>query len=323
MTGRGRVRVRSAAAWSGATLAAAVLLGACSGGASSGSSSSGSVAAASKPPALVPGVAQGGVRAATSDAAAGPATASGSGAANVDLLGQSIIRTASLTVRASGVVATAGRAEALVGAVGGYVADESTSADPAHPAAAQAVLTLRVPADRLDGLLAQLRRLGTLVTEGQSSSDVTSQVIDVQARLVTQQASVARVRALLAKARTIGEVVEIEGELTQREATLESLEGQAKQLTDQTALATVTMTVVGPAAVPPPVPASTSGFRHGLSQGWHAFVTVTTWLLTGLGAALPFVILALPVLAAVLVLRRRRPRDPGTPPPAAAAGPAA
>ena len=149
--------------------------------------------------------------------------------------------------------------------------------------------------------------MGVLVSQDQSSTDVTGQVIDVAARLASQQASVDRIRALLSQASTIGQVVAIEGELASREGALESLQAQAKQLADQTSLATVTATFVGPqaAAVVPPAPRT--GFGRGLAQGWAAFTAATTWVLTALGAALPFALVAAAAASLVLLLRRRRP----------------
>jgi len=111
--------------------------------------------------------------------------------------------------------------------------------------------------------------------------------------------------------------VRIEGELAQREAALESLEAQAKALSDQTSLATVTVTLVGPTAPAAPKPVEATGFGTGLRQGWHAFTVGTTWLLTALGAVLPFAILFALVASGVwLVLRRRRTPAPLPEPPA-------
>jgi Domain of unknown function (DUF4349) len=244
----------------------------------------------------------------------------------VDLLtGRSVVRTAALTLRVRDVLAASARAGALASALGGFVAGEQTQAAPDQPAKAEADLTLRVPAAQLPLLVSQLRGLGTLVTEGQNAQDVTGQVIDVQARISAQRASVARISTLMARATSLGQVVLIEGELTRRQANLESLQGQAAALADQTALGTVTATLFGPAATPvatkaPPTPA---GFGAGLSRGWHGFATAGTWLLTALGTAVPFSLLAVPLAALVALLRRRQAGEPveaGPPlPPAATA----
>ena len=227
---------------------------------------------------------------------------------------RSIVRTASLTMRVRDVLETSAKASTLAEGLGGFVAGEKTQASPDEPSKSEAVVVLRVPADRLPALLTQLHGLGTLVSEDQSADDVTGQVIDVAARISAQRASVARIRALLAKATTLGQVVQVEGELTTRQAALESLEGQAAALADQTTLATATVTIVGPKAVvtvTKPAPAPT-GFAAGLSKGWHAFSVAGTWLLTTLGVLLPFLVLLVPLAIGGWVLARRRSRSVAT-----------
>lgn len=239
-------------------------------------------------------------------------------------LDRSIIRTVTLRVRADDVPAAARQAWRLTEAAGGLVAGEQTVTEPDDPGRASSMLTLRVPGDRLAGLLEDLSDLGIVLTQDQTTTDVTGQVIDVESRLSTQRTSVERVRALLAQAKTIGEIVQVEAELTRREADLEALQAQVKQLGDQTALATVTLSLIGPKSREA---GSDDGFVPGLKRGWDAFVATTIWLVTALGTVLPFLVLGLLVaLARIILLRRARrlttPPAPPTPAPPAPAPPA-
>ncbi len=316
----------------GALLVALVLAG-CSGADQPTSSPGGGMAVPAPQPATtqaggsdgspVGAAAAAGTTDATSRAVT-PEKAPATGLTGLSLADRSIVRTATLSVRVPDVLAASARASALATAQGGFVAGEDTQAQPDHPAKAEAVLTLRVPSDRLPALLTQLRALGTLLNEEQSADDVTGQVVDVQARINAQKASVARVSALMARATTLGQVVQIEGELTRRQADLESLQGQAAKLADQTALATVTATIVGPTAAAAVVkPAPSTGFGAGLSKGWHAFAVSGTWLLTAVGAVLPFALLLAPFVLLFGWLARRRTRGAGPDPgPSADAPPA-
>lgn len=287
----------------------AVLLAGCSASqpADSGGSATAPEAGA---PATVPGAPD--ERQADLAAGAGAGTTTET---SVALQDRAVISTASLRLRAEDVLAASKQAVVLVRSAGGLVAGEQTVVDPSDPDRTTSLLTLRVPAGRLPGLLEDLAGLGTVLAQDQTATDVTGQVVDVEARLKTQQESVDRVRALLARAKTIGEVVTIEAELARREADLEALQAQAKALADQTSLATVTVTVVGPD--PLGTEDDPVGFVAGLERGWTAFTTVGTWLLTALGAVLPFLLLALAIgLPLLLALRRRRPVAPATPPAA-------
>jgi hypothetical protein len=118
---------------------------------------------------------------------------------------------------------------------------------------------------------------------------------------------------LLAKATTIGEIVSIESELTQREADLESLEAQQAKLGDLTTLSTITVTLLGPQAKQAAAKKTEhkSGFVAGLSRGWHTFLASMAWLLTVVGAILPFAIgIALLAWLARLLVRRMQARRP-------------
>jgi membrane protein implicated in regulation of membrane protease activity len=63
----------------------------------------------------------------------------------------------------------------------------------------------------------------------------------------------------------------------------------------------------------PPPPAAhpvklAGGFIAGLAAGWHALRQVTSWLLTGIGAALPFAVFAIGAAFAALWGWRRLAR---------------
>ena len=270
----------------GAAGALAVLLSACSGGSDASQSD-----AAGRPA---------GTDVVAPDALAGDATTTGEAAgkasgttpdqAAAPAVDRSIIRTASVTIQSDGVRSAADRARAIAVAAGGAVTSEQTTIDPVDEDRSLATLVLRVPADRLDAVLADLAELGELRDQTQSAVDVTGEVVDLEARIATQRASIERVRLLLARAETIGDVVAIESELTRREADLEALLARQAALADQAAQSTVTLVVLGPDAA---APEDETGFLAGLRAGWDAFVAASTALLTGLGAVLPFAVLAL------------------------------
>jgi hypothetical protein len=175
---------------------------------------------------------------------------------------------------------------------GGLVADERVREGGA-------TLTLQVPAESLDGVLAELAAVGAVAERTVEARDVTEQIVDMEGRLATQQASVARVRALLDRATTIGEIVQIESELTAREAELESIQRRLAALQARVAMSTVRVELRGVA------PAAPAGFLDGLASGWSAFLAVGRGLLLAVGAALPFLVLAGIGFGAFVIVRRR------------------
>ena len=69
------------------------------------------------------------------------------------------------------------------------------------------------------------------------------------------------------------------------------------------------------------------GFGSGLSHGWHAFAASIAWLLTAIGAGLPFLVLLALVFGAYVLIRRRladqgsRSGPPNSPATATPSGP--
>ena len=218
------------------------------------------------------------------------------------------ILTADLTIRAKSVNdvgSVADRAITLVLAAGGESAGDSRVKDGTLT---QADVILKVPPAKYSETLNQLAKLGTELQRSAKAEDVTDEVVDVDSRVSSQTASVERIRRLLASAKNLGDVVTIEAELAKRQADLESLKARQRTLESQTADATITLHVKAPgAAAAKPKKEDNAGFLAGLSAGWTAFTVTVTALVTVFGALLPFLILAMLVLAIVrLVLRRRR-----------------
>jgi Domain of unknown function (DUF4349) len=219
---------------------------------------------------------------------------------------QSIIYTASLTVRAGDVRAAASRAASLATAAGGYVSSESTRADHAHPADATVFIQLKIPVASYQATLATLAgTLGTRISLSQQAQDVTQTVADVSSRVASAQAAIAALRGLLARAGSVSSLLAVQDQINGEEASLEALQSQQRALAHETSYGTVSVLLLSrrppPAAHPVKI---AGGFTGGLSAGWRALRQVASWLLTGIGAFLPFVLF---VIAAVFLgVRGRR-----------------
>ena len=252
------------------------------------------------------------------DAGTGTSDSAGAGAAkgvtSVDLAEPALIRTADITVRVDDVAAAARQAQDLARTAGGTLAGDDRSG-AGHQARAD--LVLKVPPARLDGSLDRLGGLGEEVRRRSSTQDVTEEVADVQSRVATMQASIARVRAILSRAERIGDVVAVEGELSRRVTELESLQARQRALAGQVSLATVSLHLLA-RDTSAAAAADRGGFLGGLQDGWSAFTRAGGWLLTALGAVLPFLLVAVPVALVALRVRRSRrvPPAPAPVPPA-------
>jgi len=148
-------------------------------------------------------------------------------------------------------------------------------------------------------------QLGTRLSLSQRAQDVTQTVADVASRVASAQAAIVQLRRLLARAGSVSSLLMVQDQINAEESSLEALQSQQRVLAHETTYGTVSVMLV---SKPPPAAARpvklAGGFTGGLAAGWHALRQVTSWLLTGVGVALPFV--AFVVLAVYAGLRGRR-----------------
>jgi hypothetical protein len=282
-------------------LAGGMLLAGCSGtSASSAASASGMAAPTAE--ALAPGAAAAGSR------SAGSTSGQPANAGTTARLAPSsdIIYTAQLTVRAANVSSAAARAAQITEGVGGYVSNETTSADPDHPSQAIATVQLKIPVASYQFILGQLAGgLGTQLSLQEQAQDVTQQVADVNSQVASDQAAIVQLRALLSHAGSVGDLLNVQNQINNEESALEAMQAQQRALSHETTYATVTLTLLGPKAKPVPhrtkAPPSLAG---GLGAGWHALKVSLSWTLAFLGAVAPFAVIA--AIAGYAIYRGRR-----------------
>jgi hypothetical protein len=221
---------------------------------------------------------------------------------------QSIIYTASITLSAPNVTAATKRAIGVVIAAGGYTADEqATSGTPWQPGR-MVTLTLKIPVPAYQGVLAQLSSpaLGKQVSIQQQATDVTGQLANVNSLVTSQQDAITALQGLLKHAASVSGLLQVQQQISSDESTLNSLLAQQRALDHETAYATVTMTLLSPHRVMVRhVKPARHGFLAGLAAGWRAFRHATAWVLTALGAVLPFLIVII-VVAGIGYAGRRR-----------------
>jgi hypothetical protein len=240
---------------------------------------------------------------ATADAAAPELLAPGDpGAADTE---RQVVTTATASLAVEDPAESARRVSELVESAGGRV-DERTEQAASGEDGAYADLVVRVPADELTGVLADLEGLGDVDSVSVSRSDVTTETVDLDARISALRTSVGRLQALMDDAADTSALLSAEKALSERQAQLESLQSQRVVLADQVELSTLSVHLapfgVAPAGGP-------DGFLDGLGTGWRALTSALGAAVVALGVLLPWLVVAGLVTAAVLVpLRTARRR---------------
>ncbi|HEY5265790.1 MAG TPA: DUF4349 domain-containing protein [Acidimicrobiales bacterium] len=203
--------------------------------------------------------------------------------------------TIALTVKGAKVNAAFSKLTELVARDGGFV--NSTNAHVGTRNSGNfsyGTIVLQVPQREFAQLVSQAQRVGHTTSVSSTSSDVTSQYVDLTARITAFEASRQQYLAIMKKATTISGILAVQNQLDNLQSQIEQLQGQLNVLNNETTYATLSVTV------------SEAGYsnvghaRSGLSKAWHdsvgGFVSGFEWLIRLAGPAL-FALLLLGVLS--------------------------
>ncbi len=191
---------------------------------------------------------------------------------------ESIIYTASVTVRTAHLTQAAARATQLARAAGGYVSSENTALNRAHPDRSTVSLQLKIPVSAYQATLGALStQLGARLAMSQHAQDVTQTVADVTSRVTSAEAAISQLRSLLRHAGSVGSLLTVQNQINAEESGLESLLARQRALAHETSFGTVTLLLVAPAATQHKKHPAAGGFIGGLKAGWHGLVRSVTW----------------------------------------------
>ncbi len=245
-------------------------------------------------------------------AAPGVGRASPGGSAPLDT-GRKIILTANLELVVRETESTVTTIKGLVAAEGGFVASANVWREENL---VRAQLTLRVPAERMEPLLAEIKKLAIRVEREQSGGqDVTEEYIDLEARLRNLEATETELRELLKGVREkTGEaeqVMAVYRELASVRGEIERIKGRMQYLDRSAELATVNLSLTERG----PEPIGAPGWQP-LQTARRALNALVQTLKLGAEAVIWVGLFVLPLLGVPAVVlwvvwrltRRRRPQ---------------
>jgi len=244
-----------------------------------------------------------------SNAAGSPGSGSSSEEPAVD---QMIIWNAEISLTVKDTQQVMDQVQAMARQLGGYtLSSESWLTDDQL----NARLTIRVPADKFEDAMAQLRELGIKVNrESATSEDVTDDYVDLESRLRALEAKETQLLKFLDQAEDTEAVLAVYEQLSATQTEIEQTKGRMAYLEKLSAMATITAELLPEQAEPPVV-----------EEGWKPLTTLRNAARTlvstlkGLGSVviwlviyvLPVLLLvSVPVVLVVWIIRRLRRRSP-------------
>ena len=149
-----------------------------------------------------------------------------------------IIREVDMGLVVDDIQSTIDRIADMVTDAGGWVVDSGRSS--LHVGN----ISIRVPADRLDSTIEDLRRIAKKVdAELTTSRDVTDEYVDLNARLKNQQSTQQALLALLERAESVEAALAVQRDLTHVQQEIERLSGRIKFLEETSAFSLIRVTL--------------------------------------------------------------------------------
>lgn len=231
----------------------------------------------------------------------------GEGVSSASVLGRTIIRNGFVAIEVESVGAAFEAAQALALTHGGYVADSSFSGDYGDDDEERftyASLTLRIPADRFDRVVDDLRALAlSVISISTNTQDVTGEVTDLESDLRNLRAVESTYLELLGEATEVGDVVLVHDRLTQTRGQIERIQGSLALLQSLSDLSTLRVELQ---SMPPDDPVGGDSLLDALRGGWDASLATLNVAARATLAVVAFSWWIVPIVVVVLAVLYRR-----------------
>ena len=219
-------------------------------------------------------------------------------------IGPRVVQTASLglSVRKDRLEDAVAQARTVAIGLGGFVVSSSVS-ERRHGVAASGSLAVRVPLRNYARAMSSLAAIGRVDVREESGEDVSQEFVDLEARARHFEAVERQLLELLQRANTVPAALAVQSQLNPTQLELEQVRGRLRFLEDQTAFATISLSIRERAA-----PAGGDdgwGIVDAWADGARAFTNVAGKIFIVLAGAAPLLILLGLSILAVPSLRRR------------------
>ena len=166
-------------------------------------------------------------------------------------------------------------------------------------------MTLRIPAQKLDGFLVQLGEISNIRSRSESVEDVTLQYVDMESHKKMLREEQERLLELLEQAETMEDIIAIESRLTDVRYQLESMEAQLRTIDNQVNYSTVYLDINEVERYTPPVEKGTwERIGTGFMENVYRVGDSLKEFFIGFMVSLPILfVLALLAAATALIVR--------------------
>ncbi|MBZ0290231.1 MAG: DUF4349 domain-containing protein [Anaerolineae bacterium] len=245
-----------------------------------------------------------------------PADSDGTAANVQDGRTRVILKSASLRLVVDAADSSLAAITSMAEEMGGWVVTSNTSmvTTAAGQSVAQGSITIRVPSDKLDEALSQIKSgAGKVEYENVSGQDVTQQYVDLSSRLTNLEAAEVQLRSIMDEARKTEDVLSVYNQLVSTRGEIEQIRGQLQYYDEASAYSSISVDLI-PTAIYTPI--QIAGWSPGHTVE-NALATLVNILQSVADLIITVVVLIVPLGLFVLIplwfarrlLRRRAARS--------------
>ena len=215
-----------------------------------------------------------------------------------------IVRTGDMSLIVEDVVKTRDEIVQLAVRLGGWVVESNIYGEEEEKTG---YISIRVPADKFDQAITELRGLAVrVISESTSSQDITEEYVDLQSRLRNAEATESQYLALLEKAVKVEDALKVYEALTQIRYEIEQIKGRMQYLERTSAMSQISVNL-SPVATAKPLVSPAWSAKEAAKSAIRGLTTFGQGLGTAaIGAAIYSPIWG--TILGVILWRRRRKR---------------
>ena len=211
---------------------------------------------------------------------------------------------------------------AKVTELGGYMENRevySGSSYSEETRSRRASLTIRIPAEKLDGFVAHVEGSSNVTSTSESTEDVTLNYVATESRMKALQAEETRLLALIDEAANLSELLELEKRLTEVRTELEEVTSQLRLYDNLVDYGTVELSI---SEVKELTPTEKPGFWTRLGNGfvtavknvWVFCQEFVIFMISAIPYLLPFAIIGVGIFLIIRAsIRRKRKKQKENP----------
>lgn len=168
---------------------------------------------------------------------------------------------------------------------------------------------IRIPSDRFEDALRELKDIGRIESQYVDTQDVTDEFVDLEARIRNARTAEQVLLNLMDEATTIADTIRVQNQLERVQENIERMRGRLRVLDDQTSFSTLAVDVIE-AGVPQDDPEDAGALAKAWDDAVDGFMGVISAVIVASGVLLPVAVMALVVALLVRRLRPRLEREP-------------